>query len=61
MLSVTIESSLHSRLEHMAQSIGKTAEEIVHEAVSEHFEQLSRQKLYELTKSVEETHYVRNS
>lgn len=61
MLSVTIESTLQSRLEHMAQSIGKTAEKIVHEVLGEHFQQLSRQKLYVLTKSVEETHYVRNS
>lgn len=45
MPTITIEPTLQTKLNQIAQSLGKPTEEIVNEAISEHLERLSEQKL----------------
>jgi hypothetical protein len=44
-LTISIEPDFQVKLEQIAQSIGKSTEEVVIEAINEHLERLNRQKL----------------
>jgi predicted DNA-binding protein len=44
MLTVSIEPALQAKLEQIAQSTGKSAGEIVNEAISEHLNRLNKQR-----------------
>ncbi len=45
MSAINIDPALQARLDQMAQSLSRLPEEIVNEAISEHLERLSEQKL----------------
>jgi predicted transcriptional regulator len=44
-LTITIEPTFQAKLEQIAQSTGKSPEEIVNEAIQEHLERLNEQRL----------------
>ena len=44
-LTISLESKFQTKLEQLAQSIGKSTEEVVVEAINEHIERLHEQRL----------------
>jgi len=53
-LTINIKPTFQAKLEQIAQSTGKTAEEIVNEAVDEHLKRLTEQKLEAEIKAFEQ-------
>lgn len=45
MLTITLESSFQAKLEQIAQSLGKSTEEVVVDAINEHLDRLNKQRL----------------
>jgi predicted DNA-binding protein len=55
-LTINIQPTFQTKLEQLAQSMGKSAEEIVNEAIQEHLERLDKQKLEAEIKAFERMH-----
>jgi predicted DNA-binding protein len=56
MSTISIEPTLQTRVEQIAQRLGKPAEEIVKEAIQEHLDHLDLQKLQEEGAAFEQMH-----
>lgn len=55
-LKINVEQQFQNKLEQLAQSLGKTAEQLVNEAISEHLERLNEQRLQAETVAFEQLH-----